>query len=283
MNPSDTTARNCILCDKPLRRIGEDFTGKEILHCTNCDYAMTPPAPSQENSEIYDDPEYFDGWGSNMQFDYDRFEPEVHRQVCEYLDFIEQHAQGESILDVGTGSGLLLHLARERGYEVEGTDLSKHVSDTLPAKSGLIVHHGALEGIHFTRRYDIITMLHVLEHTTNPLSTIECARDLLNEGGSIVVVVPNYRSIDTRIKDLLSQMKLKSRPYKHLALGHHNFVFSTRSLEQLGRKAGLTITRCETRQPASRANGWHRLLQRSEAGAWCWIVYQVPRSQKQPI
>jgi 2-polyprenyl-3-methyl-5-hydroxy-6-metoxy-1,4-benzoquinol methylase len=264
----------CILCNRSLRLIGEDFTGKEIFHCADCDYVMTPPSPPEENTEIYDDPEYFDGWGSNMQFDYDRFEPEVHRQVSEYLEFIAKHAPGQSLLDVGTGSGLLPHLARERGYDVEGTDLSKHVSDTLPAKSGLTVHHGALEDIQFTHRYDIITMLHVLEHTLNPLSTMIRARELLNEGGSIIVVVPNYRSLDTRIKDLLSQTKLKSRPYKHLALGHHNFVFSTKSLEILGRKAGLKVVHCETRQPAARAGGLHGLLGRFEAGAWCWMVYQ---------
>ena len=79
-------------------------------------------------------------------------------------------------------------------------------------------------------------MLHVLEHTTDPLSTINRAKEILNPGGFIIVVVPNYRSLDTRIKDTLSRLKLKSRPYKHLALGHHNFVFSIKSLERLGRR-----------------------------------------------
>jgi 2-polyprenyl-3-methyl-5-hydroxy-6-metoxy-1,4-benzoquinol methylase len=68
------------------------------------------------------------------------------------------------LLDVGTGSGLLLHFARDAGYDVEGTDLSKHVSETLPAKVGIPVHHGTIEKIDFGRKYDIVTMLHV-EHT----------------------------------------------------------------------------------------------------------------------
>lgn len=235
---------------------------------------MTPAATDDKTSQLYDDPEYFDGWGCNLEFDYDRFEPSVHQQVNEYLGFLKKYTQGKSLLDVGTGSGLLLHLARDAGYDVEGTDLSKHVSETLPARVGIRIHHGTIEGIRFGRKYDIVTMLHVLEHTTDPLSTINRAKEILNEGGFIMVVVPNYRSLDTRIKDTLSKLKLKSRPYKHLALGHHNFVFSIKSLERLGQKAGLRVVHSETRQPAWRASNSHRLLEHYQLATWCWIVYQ---------
>jgi len=86
--------------------------------------------------------------------------------------------------------------------------------------------------------------------------------------------VPNLRSLDTRIKDSLSKWKLKSRPYKHLALGHHNWVFSIKSLERLGEKAALQVIHSETRQPAWRAGSGHRLLERYQMATWCWIVYK---------
>ena len=178
------------------------------------------------------------------------------------------------LLDVGTGSGLLPQAARTRGYEVEGTDLSKHVSENVPAKAGFPIHHGTIEDIDFPRKYDIITMLHVLEHTSNPLSTLERCRDLLNDDGYVVVVVPNYQSLDSRIKDLLSALKLKSRPYKHLALGHHNWVFSIKSLEILGEKSGLQVVHRQTQQPAWRAGPLHRIFARYNLATWCWIVYR---------
>ena len=263
----------CILCGQSLECRGADFTGKKIYRCRACDYLTTPIPDAADTEAIYDDPEYFDGWGCNLDFDYERFEPSVHQQVNEYLEFIERYARGKSLLDVGTGSGLLPHLARARGYEVEGTDLSKHVSDSLPPKVGFSVHHGTLEQIEFVRKYDIVTMLHMLEHAGNPLSTLSRASELLNDNGFIIVVVPNYHSLDTRLKNLLSRLKLKSRPFKHLALGHHNYVFSCHSLSVLGRKAGLKVVHAETRQPAWRA-GAGRLLARFDLASWCWIVYQ---------
>jgi len=274
MSSNDKVENRCFLCARSLRRIGEDFTGKQIYKCDQCEYAATPIAATTDTVALYDDPEYFDGWGCNMEFDYDRFEPSVHQQVKDYLDFITKFTRGKSLLDVGTGSGLLPQLARAKGYEVEGTDLSKHVSDNVPEKAGFPIHHGTLEDIQFTRKYDVITMLHVLEHTSDPLSTMKRCKELLNEGGYIVVVVPNYQSLDSRIKDVLSQLKLKSRPYKHLALGHHNYVFSIKSLEILGKQSGLQIVHRQTQQPAWRASPWHRFLGRYRLATWCWIVYR---------
>lgn len=273
---SNSNSPSCILCQRRLRHTGEDFTGKQIYRCGECDYVMTPADTAEKASDLYDNPGYFDGWGCNMEFDYWRFEPAVHNQVEQYLSFIKQHTSGRTLLDVGTGSGLLPHLARLCGYEVEGTDLSKHVSETLPAKAGFPVHHGRLEEIEFERTYDIITMLHVLEHSSNPLATLQRAREILNDDGYVLVVVPNYRSIDTRMKDLLSKFKLKRRPYKHLALGHHNYVFSVNSLKALGRAANLRTAYHSTTQPAWRSGFWHRLLEPFELATWCWIVYQKP-------
>jgi len=278
MTSDSKTETRCLLCARIMRRIGEDFTGKQIYKCDHCEYVATPIAAVAKTIALYDDPEYFDGWGCNLEFDYDRFDPSVHRQVRDYLDFIGRHTEGKSLLDVGTGSGLLPQAARTRGYEVEGTDLSKHVSENVPAKAGFPIHHGAIEDIEFTRKYDIITMLHVLEHTGDPLSTLRRCKELLNEGGYIVVVVPNYQSLDSRIKDVLSAFKLKSRPYKHLALGHHNWVFSIKSLEILGQKSGLQVTRRQTQQPAWRAGSWHRFLERYNLATWCWIVYRQPKA-----
>src|SRR5260370_35421333 len=115
MNSNNEYEVGCLLCGQGLRPVGEDFTGKEIFKCDRCDYVTTPIAITSETTALYDDPEYFDGWGCNLEFDYDRFEPAVHQQVHDYLEFINEHARGVSLLDVGTGSGLLPFLGQTTG------------------------------------------------------------------------------------------------------------------------------------------------------------------------
>src|ERR1051326_1256043 len=72
---SNDQRRNCLICKRELRYVGSDFAGKEIYKCRECGYVMTPVASDDDATELYDDPDYFDGWGCNLEFDYERFEP----------------------------------------------------------------------------------------------------------------------------------------------------------------------------------------------------------------
>jgi 2-polyprenyl-3-methyl-5-hydroxy-6-metoxy-1,4-benzoquinol methylase len=223
---------------------------------------------------MYDDPEYFSGWGSDSDFNTDEHDENLQQLTNQYLDFIGAHTRGKTLLDIGTGHGLLPLLAQKRGYRAEGTDVSRHVCENLPPKIGIPIHHGAVEEIRFDKSYDIITLIHVLEHTQSPVSTIRRCVELLNDGGFIVVVVPNYRSLDTRIKDFLSKRNLKSRPFKHLALGHHNYVFSLENLELLGDVAGLQTVYKGTGSASWKQDPFNRLLARMNMATWCYVVYR---------
>lgn len=263
----------CILCNVLMEDFGRDFNGVQIYRCPRCMLVRAEPVLA-EAAEMYDDPEYFSGWGSDKDFNANEHDENLHQLTNQYLDFISEHTKGETLLDVGTGHGLLPLLAKERGYRAEGTDVSRHVCENLPQKIGVPVHHGAIEEIPFEKSYDIITLIHVLEHTESPVTTIKRCRELLNDGGFIVVVVPNYRSLDTRIKDFLSKRNLKSRPFKHLALGHHNYVFSLENLELLGNLAGLETVYKGTGSASWKQDPFNRLLARMNMATWCYVVYR---------
>jgi 2-polyprenyl-3-methyl-5-hydroxy-6-metoxy-1,4-benzoquinol methylase len=256
-----------------MEDFGRDFNGVEIHRCPQCMLVKAMPLQSGV-SEMYDDPEYFSGWGSDKEFNAGEHDENLHQLTNQYLDFIGTHTEGETLLDIGTGHGLLPLLAMKRGYVAEGTDVSRHVCENLPQKIGIPIHHGAVEEIRFDKSFDIITLIHVLEHTESPVSTIKRCKELLNEGGFIVVVVPNYRSLDTRIKDFLSKRNLKSRPFKHLALGHHNYVFSLENLELLGKLAGLRTVYKGTGSASWKQDAFNRLLARMNMATWCYVVYR---------
>jgi SAM-dependent methyltransferase len=62
-------------------------------------------------------------------------------------------------------------------------------------KYGLSLHHGSLEEIADTtlrdRQFDIVTLIHVLEHVPSPAATLAICRRLITDGGLLVVAVPN--------------------------------------------------------------------------------------------
>lgn len=263
----------CILCNQEMEDFGRDFNGVEIYRCPKC-MLVKAEMGATPASEMYDDPEYFSGWGTDSNFNTVEHDEKLHQLTNQYLDFISQHTEGETLLDIGTGHGLLPLLATKRGYRAEGTDVSRHVCENLPEKIGIPIHHGTIEEISFNQTYDIITLIHVLEHTESPVSTLERCRELLNDEGFVVVVVPNYRSLDTRIKDFLSKKHLKSRAFKHLALGHHNYVFSIENLELLGEKVGLATVYKGTGSASWKQDAFNRLLARMNLATWCYVVYR---------
>jgi SAM-dependent methyltransferase len=93
-------------------------------------------------------------------------------------------------LDVGAGVGEFLSLAGEH-FDVTGTEISKSAIALAKKKFQLELIEGAFETLSFAAPFDVITMLHVLEHVPSPYETLQRCRDWLNPGGYLVIAVPN--------------------------------------------------------------------------------------------
>ena len=94
-------------------------------------------------------------------------------------------------MDVGTGDGHFLDVAREAGFQVEATELSDTGIERARQR-GFSVHKGQMLDIDFQgRRFDAITIWHVLEHVPNPGEMLREIYSLLKPGGILAVAVPN--------------------------------------------------------------------------------------------
>ncbi len=105
-----------------------------------------------------------------------------------------------AILDIGCGFGGFLNRVGKLGYaRAQGIDISEESVSACTA-AGLDVR--AIRDIpafarESDRRYDFIMMSHVLEHIPKPavIETLAAIREgLLNEKGSLCVIVPNAQS-----------------------------------------------------------------------------------------
>ena len=142
------------------------------------------------------------------------------------------------VLDVGCGRGLFLSLLRARGYRVRGTELSSlTASNAIP---GVPIDLGDLRvGQYPEDHFDLVSIWHVLEHLRSPDETLAACFRSLRPGGSLLVAVPNYASV---------QARLGGEDWFHLDLPRHLFQFSEGTLRSLLCQSGFVIDSIRTGQ-----------------------------------
>jgi SAM-dependent methyltransferase len=154
-----------------------------ICRCEHCGYVFDNPRPTlRAIVAFYSQMGKYDSWLAE--------EGNRDQLWKRRLKILKRHRISGSLLDVGTGTGQFLSIARE-SFTVLGTEVSESAVRIAKNKYGLDVKQGQVEDIHFDTRFDVITLFHVLEHVPNPLSTLRRCRELLNSDGILVVAVPN--------------------------------------------------------------------------------------------
>ena len=154
-----------------------------LCRCEQCGYVFDNPRPTLHAIvAFYSQHGKYDSWLTEEK---DR--SLIYRRR---LEILKRHRRSGSLLDVGTGTGQFLSVARE-SFTVMGTEVSESAVRIAKNKYGIDVKQGQVEDIHFDTRFDIITLFHVLEHVPDPLSTLRRCRELLNPDGILVVAVPN--------------------------------------------------------------------------------------------
>lgn len=98
------------------------------------------------------------------------------------------------LLDIGCGNGALLRGASARlpGWRLSGTELSRDHWETMQDIPGIEQLHTTAPG-EVPGTFDLITMVHVLEHIVAPTTWLAQVRDRLAEQGRLLVEVPDYR------------------------------------------------------------------------------------------
>lgn len=142
------------------------------------------------------------------------------------------------LLDIGSGSGEFLTLARERGWSVEGVEVSPR-GTALARRRGLPVH-AAVDDLE-PEAYDVVTLWNVIDFFSHPLEQMREVRRVLAPGGATLVRAPNavYQLAAWR----LSRVLVWPPPLARLLRDAYFFqplVWSPRTLRRLLEDAGFT-------------------------------------------
>lgn len=181
---------NCPYCDTNIYKKLYSERGLSIVKCDNCDLIYTNPrAKNAEENYFGDSDIYYNE--AKLIFSGKK----IHHRDRNYeyeLKKIKKIKYKGKLLDVGTNMGFFLRKARDFGFETEGVEPSPSLSKISREQWGLKIHNSYLEDANLPNNtYDIITLIDVFEHVTNPKELLLTSKSLLKDDGIVVIKVPN--------------------------------------------------------------------------------------------
>jgi 2-polyprenyl-3-methyl-5-hydroxy-6-metoxy-1,4-benzoquinol methylase len=243
----------CPLCGaagaRVLSRRARDGSPLETVLCEGCGLGRVNPLPSAEDLAAF----YRDSYRLLYKQTY---EPKPHHVLRATRVAVERFGrlkdvltQGTLLVDVGSGGGEFLYLARAAGCRTMGIEPNQGYASYAREQLGLEIRAGGIQDQEFAPgAIDVITLFHVLEHLPDPVGSLSRAARWLRPGGFAFVEAPN----------LASTCEHPAHRFHRAHLLH----FSAATLERCGESSGLVPVRTEA--PGDGAN--LMVLFRSEPG-----------------
>jgi 2-polyprenyl-3-methyl-5-hydroxy-6-metoxy-1,4-benzoquinol methylase len=155
-------------------------------------------------------------------------------QAYKILDQVQKYVEKGSMLDIGAGSGMLVEQAIKRGYKAVGVEpsvwlTSKAKEYKLPVVLGIFPHPEIKD------KFDVITLVDVIEHVDNPVQLFKDMYDALLPGGYVVVVTPDIGSMVARIL---------GKKWWHFRVAHIGY-FNTKTLDLALKKTGFKMQKIQ--------------------------------------
>lgn len=235
---------NCALCDSSRSSVlyhrppspsadndGNDYYATTdrfdrygtVVRCDNCGLVFANPRPA--SSVLYH--------GYQTTADQEYAEESSSRSINAHISLhtIKKHIKSGALLDVGCATGYFLNAART-DFNGEGVELSAWACNNLISHFHLPVHEGDLASAHFEEgHFDVVTMIDVIEHLTDPVSVLREANRILKPAGILYLVTPNIKSLSSWVM---------GKRWWGLRLAHL-YYFSPETMRILLEKTGFSI------------------------------------------
>ena len=217
----------------------------QLFRDRELDFGQLLPRPdAQEVARFYEIDDYYThrrGGGagrprSTLMRIADRLDRSVWKDEDWWRGFMGP--QPARLLDIGAGSGTALDKARRLGHAVAGLEPDP-AARAVASAAGHELHAGTAEELPESlagRRFDRISLNHVLEHCLDPALALANARDLMEPGGRLAVETPNNACMGARIYGPC---------WSWLDVPRHLNFFTRRSLSQIVEEAGFEVEAVE--------------------------------------
>ncbi|WP_263649781.1 class I SAM-dependent methyltransferase [Rasiella rasia] len=173
---------------------GEQFN---LVHDSVYDMLVTQPQPPEDRLPLYYESDDYishtDEKKGVLSFLYQLVKKHALKRKVSLINTLS--ATKSSVLDVGAGTGDFLAVAKNRGWSVSGVEVNSGARDKAAEKGINLV--SSLEKVQ-NKKFDVITLWHVLEHIPNYKETLATLESMLTNSGILIIAVPNFKSYDAR-------------------------------------------------------------------------------------
>ncbi len=215
-------------------------TGYPIVRCQSCQLAFTDDRTAPPPDQLYPAFDQSDTKALKTA----RSALSVFLRQREKL--VKDITTSGRLLDYGCGAGHFASWMSQSGFEVVG--LEPFSLGAPREQSNLTLRREPLETAKLTLgKFDVITLWHVLEHIHSPVEVLKTLKGLLNPGGVIIVSVPNFDSL---------QSKVFTGGWFHLDAPRHFLHFEPRTLDECLNRSGLERAREWSFLPEYGTSGW---------------------------
>jgi len=224
----------CRLCNNSDLTLYYHQGNKQQFHyykCSNCglvnlDLSNLDIASSQDKYAGFEDPRHCINAGSNHTYQYLK----------------KRFNKTGTYLDIGCGSGSLLYLMQKQGWKVTGLEIIPSLAETVNTELGFeVINANFMFYSTGERRFDLITLRHVLEHIPDSILALSKLNKLLSKGGHVLLEFPNIEGLSFWFRRLLAKYHISYRKYHPDYVPGHCNEFSIKPFQFLTEKTGFEI------------------------------------------
>lgn len=213
-------------------------TRSRLVQCVHCGYCRFDPLPTRQELDHHYQTAYPEASASHYDFEKEYSRPDLPGVAAHLIATVRSHGCDADPLethDLGCAMGNLVHALGRAGANATGNDLNRDWIAQARRYLGERVSHRPFGEIFqgSSRKLHLVTILHTLEHTPDPLDTLLDVRLRLAPRGIAYICVPNARFLPAEV--------FGKRADENFLFPTHLHYFTPKSMHCLLRAAGLRI------------------------------------------
>jgi SAM-dependent methyltransferase len=235
---------SCNVCDTGDNAIvvGTLPTGR-VMQCRGCKSESIFPLPAHETLVA--------AYQNFNAGEIAREEFEAYVQMSKAIilrDLVElglEPSERLDFLDYGCGGGHFVRAATSLGVKAVGIDLDEEDA-RFGSTHGLRIELGDyrdLDARFGNAQFDIILMMHVLEHVPRPKECLKVLASRLKPGGALIIRVPDQKSFPSQFKIALRSLGIRSDAFGFVQPPIHLHGLSMNSFRVIAEQLNLSLVK----------------------------------------